>query len=118
MSLTGSTVVGGCHRSEGRLHLHNDHRGRVGAGLACRQARKDDIVLADTPEGVDVCVIAALGNNQDFHRLRVGIGRGESADVAGYVLGALSAEEREFWSVDGRGSVVVLDALKKIMTSP
>ena len=63
-------------------------------------------------------VIAALGNTKDFHRLRVGIGRGESADVAGYVLAPLSAEEREFWSVDGQGTDLVLDALNKIISKP
>lgn len=39
--------------------------------------------------------IAKLGNNRDFHRLRLGIGHPGSADkVTGYVLGKPSTEER------------------------
>ncbi|EIW82817.1 peptidyl-tRNA hydrolase [Coniophora puteana RWD-64-598 SS2] len=45
-------------------------------------------------------VISALGNNTDFHRLRIGIGRG-GPDVADYVLSKLPPEERQFWCGEG-----------------
>jgi PTH1 family peptidyl-tRNA hydrolase len=45
-------------------------------------------------------IIQALGGNANFRRIRVGIGKG-SGDVAAYVLGRLSAEERGFWTVEG-----------------
>lgn len=45
-------------------------------------------------------IIQALGGNTKFRRMRLGIGRG-SGDVAAYVLGRLSAEERGFWAVEG-----------------
>ena len=42
-------------------------------------------------------IIAALGGNEEFARLRVGIGRTlpAGADITGYVLGRFSATERE-----------------------
>ncbi len=41
-------------------------------------------------------IIPALGNNQDFHRLRIGIGHpGHASRVTGYVLGAPSQADRE-----------------------
>jgi PTH1 family peptidyl-tRNA hydrolase len=41
-------------------------------------------------------IIPALGNNQNFHRLRVGIGHpGHASRVTGYVLGAPSQADRE-----------------------
>ncbi|MDH4039033.1 MAG: aminoacyl-tRNA hydrolase [Gammaproteobacteria bacterium] len=40
-------------------------------------------------------IIPALGNNNDFYRLRIGIGHpGHASRVTGYVLGAPSAEDR------------------------
>ncbi|KAF8580453.1 peptidyl-tRNA hydrolase [Ramaria rubella] len=45
-------------------------------------------------------VIQALGGDAKFRRIRVGIGKG-SGDVAAYVLGRLSPEERGFWAVEG-----------------
>ncbi|KAJ7135478.1 peptidyl-tRNA hydrolase [Mycena crocata] len=56
-------------------------------------------------------VISALGS-QDFHRLRVGVGRHSSIDLADYVLGKLSSHERQFWSGDGVD--LVCDAIEKI----
>ncbi len=41
-------------------------------------------------------IIPALGNNRDFHRLRVGIGHpGHASKVSGYVLSRPSAADRE-----------------------
>jgi PTH1 family peptidyl-tRNA hydrolase len=41
-------------------------------------------------------VVPALGNQQDFHRLRIGIGHpGHASRVTGYVLGAPSSADRE-----------------------
>jgi len=40
-------------------------------------------------------IIPALGNNNDFYRLRIGIGHpGHASRVTGYVLGAPSADDR------------------------
>lgn len=40
-------------------------------------------------------IIPALGNDNDFYRLRIGIGHpGHASQVTGYVLGAPSAEDR------------------------
>ncbi len=41
-------------------------------------------------------IVPALGNNKDFHRLRIGIGHpGHASKVTGYVLGRPSQVERE-----------------------
>lgn len=41
-------------------------------------------------------IVPALGNNQDFHRLRIGIGHpGHASRVTGYVLSAPSPADRE-----------------------
>ncbi|KAJ7267570.1 peptidyl-tRNA hydrolase [Mycena haematopus] len=56
-------------------------------------------------------VISALGS-QDFHRLRVGVGRHPGMDLADYVLGKLSSHERKFWSGDGVD--LVCDAIEKV----
>ena len=45
-------------------------------------------------------IIQALGGDMKFRRIRVGIGRGKG-DLAAYVLGRLSSEERGFWAVEG-----------------
>ena len=40
--------------------------------------------------------VKSLGNNRDFHRLRIGIGHpGQANKVTGYVLGKPSGEDRE-----------------------
>lgn len=61
-------------------------------------------------------VIAALGDNKDFHRLRIGIGRGEG-NVVDYVLGRLSSYEKGYWGADGDGVDVVLRELAKIAST-
>ncbi|PIL35810.1 hypothetical protein GSI_01470 [Ganoderma sinense ZZ0214-1] len=66
-------------------------------------------------------IIAALGNDSDFHRLRLGIGRGGPGgggggiDVADFVLGPLSSRERQFWSATGPGSDLVWNELTRIL---
>ena len=41
-------------------------------------------------------IVPALGNNKDFHRLRIGIGHpGHASKVTGYVLGAASQADRK-----------------------
>ncbi|KDQ57395.1 hypothetical protein JAAARDRAFT_58018 [Jaapia argillacea MUCL 33604] len=59
-------------------------------------------------------VISALGNQQGFWRLRVGIGKNEGVDAAEYVLSKLSREEREFWG-RGEGVDLVWKEVEKIM---
>jgi PTH1 family peptidyl-tRNA hydrolase len=56
-------------------------------------------------------VVAALGT-QDFHRIRVGVGRNPNVDLAEYVLGKLSAHERAFW--EGEGLDRVCEALERV----
>ncbi|KAI0675347.1 peptidyl-tRNA hydrolase [Trametes maxima] len=58
-------------------------------------------------------VIAALGGESDFHRLRAGIGR--DGDPAAYVLGPLSPVERRFWGATGHGSDLVWRELTRII---
>ena len=41
-------------------------------------------------------IVPALGNNKDFHRLRIGIGHpGHASRVTGYVLGSPSQVDRD-----------------------
>lgn len=61
-------------------------------------------------------IIEALGGKKDFHRLRIGIGRGEGS-VADYVLSRLPSFERQYWDVDGDGVDLVTDALQSILAS-
>ncbi|KAJ6594357.1 peptidyl-tRNA hydrolase [Mycena capillaripes] len=56
-------------------------------------------------------IISALGS-QDFHRLRVGVGRHSGMNLSDYVLGRLSSHERQFWSGDGVD--LVCDAIEKV----
>lgn len=58
-------------------------------------------------------VTAALGNNPDFHRLRLGIGR--NALPSEYVLGPLSAQELQYWNVTGPGSEAIWKELTRIV---
>ncbi|KAI0373987.1 peptidyl-tRNA hydrolase [Pilatotrama ljubarskyi] len=58
-------------------------------------------------------VIAALGGDQAFHRLRVGIGRDDQP--VNYVLGPLSPQERQFWGPNGSGSDLVWRELTRII---
>ncbi|KZT10764.1 peptidyl-tRNA hydrolase [Laetiporus sulphureus 93-53] len=58
-------------------------------------------------------IIAALGNNMDFYRLRIGIGR-DDTDPADYVLSPLSTAELEFWGPDGQGIDLVWKEVTKI----
>jgi PTH1 family peptidyl-tRNA hydrolase len=57
-------------------------------------------------------LIAALGGEAGFHRLRLGIGRDEGSDAADYVLQQLSGHERRFWT--GEGLDLVLQEIEKI----
>ncbi|KAI0630405.1 peptidyl-tRNA hydrolase [Trametes polyzona] len=59
-------------------------------------------------------VIAALGGDPAFHRLRAGIGR--EGDPADYVLGPLSPQERQFWGPNGTGSDLVWRELTRVIT--
>ncbi|KAI0044233.1 peptidyl-tRNA hydrolase [Auriscalpium vulgare] len=58
-------------------------------------------------------VISALKTN-DFHRLRVGIGRPENS-VVDYVLGRLPSFERQYWSPDGPGIDLVLQHIENLL---
>ncbi|KAF8603286.1 peptidyl-tRNA hydrolase [Ceratobasidium sp. AG-I] len=56
--------------------------------------------------------------NEDFHRIRLGIGRPahKSADVASFVLAPLSREELDWWAYGGEGLNKVVKALEDIMS--
>ena len=56
-------------------------------------------------------IIDSLGT-KDFHRIRIGIGRG-SGDVADYVLGRLSSFEKQQYGPDTE----VLDAIERHLAS-
>ncbi|KAI0823693.1 peptidyl-tRNA hydrolase [Trametes gibbosa] len=58
-------------------------------------------------------VIAALGGEAAFHRLRIGIGR--DGDPMNYVLGPLSPHERQFWGPNGSGADLVWRELTRII---
>lgn len=55
--------------------------------------------------------------NEDFHRIRLGIGRPahKAADVAAFVLAPLSKEELDWWAYGGEGLNKVVKALEDIM---
>lgn len=59
-------------------------------------------------------VIAALGGSKDFHRIRIGIGRG-GGDVADYVLGRLSSHEKQQSGPDGEVTTAVERLLAAIV---
>jgi peptidyl-tRNA hydrolase, PTH1 family len=59
-------------------------------------------------------IIDAFGGRKEFHRIRVGIGRGEGS-VADYVLGRLPSYEKQFWGWDGQGLDKVVQALEQIV---
>jgi len=61
-------------------------------------------------------VIAALGGNNKFHRLRIGIGRDES-DAAEYVLQPLRRQENRYWGPEGEGSDLVVREILRIADS-
>ncbi|KAG6817480.1 hypothetical protein H0H87_008105 [Tephrocybe sp. NHM501043] len=56
-------------------------------------------------------IISALGNDLNFHRFRIGIGR-DDTDAATYVLRKLSSHERRFWGDEGLD--LVLSEIEKI----
>lgn len=58
-------------------------------------------------------VIAALGGEAAFHRLRAGVGR--DGDPADYVLGPLSPQERQFWGSNGSGADLVWRELTRVI---
>ena len=61
-------------------------------------------------------IIEALGGDKAFHRLRIGIGRGEGS-VADYVLSRLPSFERQYWDTNGAGLDLVIGALQSICAS-
>ncbi|KAG6866374.1 hypothetical protein C0991_005295 [Blastosporella zonata] len=56
-------------------------------------------------------IISALGNDMNFHRFRIGIGR-DDTDAAKYVLSKLPSHERRFW--DNEGLDLVLSEIEKV----
>jgi peptidyl-tRNA hydrolase, PTH1 family len=58
-------------------------------------------------------VISALGT-EEFHRLRLGIGKNE-VDAATYVLEKLSPAERAYWGEGGRGVDAAWSTIEKIV---
>ncbi|KAG8728756.1 hypothetical protein FRC12_021520 [Ceratobasidium sp. 428] len=55
--------------------------------------------------------------NEDFYRIRLGIGRPahKDADVAAFVLDSLGREELDWWSYGGKGLNKVVKALEDII---
>jgi PTH1 family peptidyl-tRNA hydrolase len=53
-------------------------------------------------------VISALRGDDNFWRIRVGIGKNEGVDTGEYVMVKLSAFEKAFWGVDGEGVDLVM----------
>jgi PTH1 family peptidyl-tRNA hydrolase len=62
-------------------------------------------------------IIASLGGNMNFARLRLGIGRPEGGKIPidQYVLGTMSQPELKFWGEGGVGVDKVWEALVGIM---
>jgi peptidyl-tRNA hydrolase, PTH1 family len=60
-------------------------------------------------------IIKSLGGNMDFHRIRLGIGRPDGGNVADYVLGRLSQEEKAWWGASGQGTDLVWREIEKIL---
>lgn len=58
-------------------------------------------------------IIAALRNNKDFHRFRIGVGK-PNQDAAEYVMGEMSPEEHKFWT-EGDGLEQVKAELDRIL---
>jgi len=58
-------------------------------------------------------VISALGGETNFHRFRIGIGRGPG-DAAEYVLSKLPLEEKLYWNGDGIGLDLICNELERI----
>ncbi|RDB16686.1 putative peptidyl-tRNA hydrolase [Hypsizygus marmoreus] len=56
-------------------------------------------------------IISSLGNDMNFYRFRVGIGRDET-DAAMYVMRKLSSHEQQFWN--DRGLDLVLAEIEKV----
>ncbi|KAG9088505.1 hypothetical protein FRC07_012521, partial [Ceratobasidium sp. 392] len=56
-------------------------------------------------------------SNEDFYRIRLGIGRPahKDADVAAFVLDSLSREEMDWWSYGGEGLNKVIKTLNDII---
>lgn len=113
-------------------HLMNISGPSIAAACRARRLRPDMLIVVSDSTDHAPCtlkyrfggsanghngiksVISALGA-QDFHRVRVGVGRHPSMDLADYVLGKLSSHERQFWSGDGVD--LVSAAIEKIAKS-
>ncbi|KAJ7774481.1 peptidyl-tRNA hydrolase [Mycena maculata] len=109
-------------------HLMNISGPSIAAACRKRGLRPDMLVLISDSTDHEPCrlnyrfggsarghngiksVISAIGT-QDFHRVRAGVGRHPSMDLAEYVLGRLTSHERQFWS--GDGVQLVCDAIEK-----
>ncbi|KAJ7634635.1 peptidyl-tRNA hydrolase [Roridomyces roridus] len=108
MNISGPSIAAAC-RSRGipphMLVLVSDSTDHDPCKLNCR--------LGGSPRGHNgiKSVVSALGT-PDFHRLRVGVGRHPTMDLAEYVMGRLSSHERQFWN--GEGVDLVCEAIGKI----
>ncbi|KAG6900777.1 hypothetical protein C0993_002201 [Termitomyces sp. T159_Od127] len=56
-------------------------------------------------------IISALGNDMNFHRFRIGIGR-DDTDAAVYVMNKLPSHERHFWANEGLD--LILSEIEKV----
>ncbi|KAJ7693423.1 hypothetical protein B0H17DRAFT_1199931 [Mycena rosella] len=112
------TVTLGETRLSMTLYKHKHLASFAGPFIAsvCRKRglRPDMVVLVAESTAYaprTLTVITALGT-QDFHRLRVGVGRDPAVGLSEYVSAALSKDESEFWCAEGAD--LVYDAIEKI----
>ena len=60
-------------------------------------------------------IVQNLGGEDGFHRLLIGIGRGEGESVKDYVLGPLSMHEKRYWGSNGDGIELVVEHIHRII---
>ncbi|KAF7315780.1 hypothetical protein MIND_00094000 [Mycena indigotica] len=110
-------------------HLMNISGPSIAAACRKRNIRPDLLVVISDSTEHDQCkvkyrlggsanghnglksIISAIGTNQ-FHRLRLGVGKASSVEMSDYVLGKLSSHEKQFWTGDGVD--IVVDAIEKV----
>lgn len=109
MNISGPSIVAACRKTvsiPSSMIVISDSLSHRVETLSAR--------LGGSPNGHNgvKSVISALGNDPNFYRFRVGIGRNEGTDAADYVLQRLSNHEVQFWTADGID--LVLKEIEKI----
>ncbi|KAG2131236.1 peptidyl-tRNA hydrolase [Suillus bovinus] len=110
MNITGPSVAGALHKSvkasDAMVVIHDSLSHKLKA-LSPKMGGS-----ANGHNGVR-SIISALGGETNFHRFRIGIGRGPG-DVAEYVLARLPEEEKLYWNGDGMGLDLICKELERI----